>query len=239
LKGTHIMNRSYLSALVAVASIAGMSTAALAQGMTVKIGVTRVNPNSSASAFTGPFLPADTISAKVQSQSTLLLSISRDITPNWEVEFALGLPPAHDITLVVLKPSALPPSVAAQDGQVAARIKQVAPTVFANYKFGDVASTIRPYVGLGVNYTNFASPESTLLNNSINGGPTSMKFEDSMGLAFQVGVNVKISGPWSATLSWATAQVRTRATTNTLGVVRTADVSFSPSVASLLLGYSF
>jgi outer membrane protein len=233
------MNRSHLVALAAVASTACMGSAALAQNMTVKVGVANVNPNSSASAFSGPFLPSDTISAKVQSQSTPLVSISRDITPNWEVEFAIGLPPNHDITLVVLKPSALPPSVAAQDGQLAARVKQVAPTVFANYKFGDTASMVRPFVGVGLNYTNFANPESTALNNAINGGPTSMRFTDSVGLAFQLGVNLKITGPWSATLSWATAQVKTTATTNTLGVLRTSDVSFKPSVVSLLVGYSF
>ena len=58
------------------------------------------------------------------------------------------MPLADDVKLVVPKPAAAPDSVAAQKGAVAAKVRQVAPTLIANYKFGDASSQIGPFVGL-------------------------------------------------------------------------------------------
>ena len=126
-----------------------------------------------------------------------------------------------------------------QDGAIGAKVRQVAPTVFANYRFGDGNSQIRPFVGLGVNYTRFDNTESTPVNDAINGGPTTLKLKDSFGLALQLGVTAKLGGPWSVTGAWSTAQVKTKLTTNTYGIERTADITFKPSVFTLAVGYSF
>lgn len=233
------MKQSLISASVAAALSFAAAGSALAQSTTVKLGWANVEPNSSASAVSGPFTPVDALSLKVQSQSTLFFSVAREFTENWEAELALGVPPTHDVTLVVLKPSAVPGSVAALDGAVSAKVRQVAPTLFVNYKFGDSNSPFRPFVGLGVNYTVFDNAESTAVNNAVNGGATTIKLEDSVGLAFQLGVTAKLGGPWSITGAWSTAQVKTKMTTNTLGIQRTADITFHPSVLTIALGYSF
>lgn len=233
------MNQSLISLSVAAVLTCGVAGSALAQATTLKLGLVSVEPNSSASAVSGPFTPVDALSLKVQRKSTLFFSAAREITPNWELELALGVPPTHDVTLVVLRPTAVPGSVAAQNGAVAAKVRQVAPTLFANYKFGDATSQIRPFVGLGVNYTVFDKTESTPVNDAVNGGATNIKLEDSIGLAMQLGVTAKLGGPWSITGAWSTAQVKTKMTTNTLGIERTADIKFRPSVITVALGYSF
>lgn len=233
------MKKTLLSASVAAALAIGASGSALAQSTTVKLGWANVEPNSSASAVSGPFTPVDALSLKVQSQSTLFFSVAREITDNWEAELALGVPPTHDVALVVLNPAAVPGSVAALNGAISAKVRQIAPTLFVNYKFGDRNSQFRPFVGLGVNYTVFDNAESTAVNNTVNGGPTTIKLEDSVGLAFQLGATAKLGGPWSITGSWSTAQVKTKMTTNTLGIQRTADITFHPSVITIALGYSF
>ena len=108
-----------------------------------------------------------------------------------------------------------------------------------NYKLGEVGSQFGPFVGVGVNYTVFDKADSTAVNNAINGGATSLKLDDSVGLALQLGVTAKLGGPWSVTGAWSTAQVKTKLTTNTLGIERTANIKFRLSVVTLAVGYSF
>ena len=66
-------------------------------------------------------------------------------------------------------------------------VTQVAPTLFATYKFLDKNSTLRPFVGVGINYTRFRPADSTAAGNTLNGGPTSLNLEDSIGLAMHAG----------------------------------------------------
>ncbi len=233
------MNKAFISASVVAALALAASGEALAQSLTLKLGVANVDPRSSASAVSGPFTPADTLSLKVQSQSTLFFSAAIPVNDQWEAELALGVPPKHDVSMVVLNPAALPASVAALDGALAAKVRQVAPTLFANYRFGDSNSQVRPFVGFGVNYTRFDKTESTSVNDAVNGGPTTIKLTDSLGPAAQLGVSAKLGGPWSITGVWSTARVKTKVTTNTLGIERTADIVFHPSVFTVALGYSF
>ncbi len=232
------MKHTLLSASV-IAALALGASSSMAQGITLKLGWVNIDPSSSATPVAGPFTPVDTLGLKVQPQSTLFFSVAKDINSNLEVELAAGIPPKHDGTLVILKPSSVPGSVAALDGQVISRVRQVAPTLFANYKFGDSGSQFRPFVGVGINFTRFDQTESTAVNDAINGGPTTIKMKDSVGPAAQVGLSVKLGGPWSVTGSWSTARVKSTVTTNTLGIERTSDITFHPSVATLAVGYSF
>lgn len=232
------MKHTLLSA-AAVTLILAVPASALAQATTLKLGLVNIDPNSSATAMSGPFTPVDALSLKVQPQSTLFFSASREIDEHWQAELALGIPPTHDVSVVVLDASKLPASVAALDGAIGAKVRQVAPTLFVNYRFGDSKSQLRPFVGLGVNYTNFDKRESTAVNDAINGGLTTLKLSDSVGLAMQLGLSANLGGPWSITGAWSTARVNTKLTTNTYGIERSADIKFRPSVFILALGYSF
>jgi outer membrane protein len=122
---------------------------------------------------------------------------------------------------------------------VGAKVRQVAPTLFANYKFMDKSSALRPFIGAGVNYTTFDKRDSTAAGDTLNGGATSIGLKDSFGLAVQAGINYQFDKQWSLTASVSTAQVKTTMTTNTLGVERTTDIKFSPTVTTLAIGYSF
>ena len=150
----------------------------------------------------------------------------------------MGVPPTHDIALTVNN-AALPASAHALSGQVAAKVRQVAPGLFVNYRFLEKTSALRPFVGVGVNYTSFDKTSSNQVGNAINGGATSISLEDSVGLALQGGLTYRLSDQWSVTAALATARVRSKITTNALGIVRTADIKFSPRVFALSVGYSF
>lgn len=231
------MKKTLLLPLVALGTL--LATGSAFAQYTVQLGVANVDPGANASPTTGSLTPPNALSLNVKSQVTAFFSVSRAIDDNWDVQLALGAPPVHDITLKVVNASSLPPSVASQNGQKIGTVSQVAPTMFANYKFGGAADAFRPFIGVGVNYTAFTDPKSNSLNDSINGGPTNSKLTDSWGLAAQVGAVYKLNGPWSVSATWSTADVKTTLTTNTLGIERKTEIKFSPSVFILAVGYSF
>ena len=231
------MKKSILALSLAAASLL-LSHNAFAQ-YTIQVGGAYVDPNSTAGVAVGPLTPVGAISLTVKPQSTVFFSIAREINDQWDLQLSLGLPPTHDVALKVTKASALPASVAAQDGVIISKVRQVAPTLFANYKFGEASSPLRPFVGLGINYTTFDQTESTAANNAINGGATNIKLSDSWGLAWQAGAVYKFDKQWSMSGTYSTADVNSVITTNTLGIERKVDISFHPAVFILAVGYSF
>lgn len=206
-----------------------------------RIGATHISPNSSASDATGPFLitPDSGVSLKVEDQSTVFFSLARKLDDQFEVELAGGLPPTHSVA-ANLNQKILPAYVvSAFQGQVIAKIRQLAPTLFVNYNFGEPTSALRPFIGLGVNYTKFDKRTSTATGNALNGGPTDIELKDSVGLAAQIGADYKISDKWSIHGGLSTAQVKTKLTATTSGFSRVMDIDFHPVVLTISAGYSF
>lgn len=232
------MKKTTLSLALIAAGTLLASSGAMAQ-YSIQLGGAYIDPNSSANTATGPLTPLGAISLTVKPQSTVFFAVTREINDQWDVQLALGVPPVHDVAFKVKKASALPASVAAQDGVIISKVTQVAPTLFLNYKMGEASSAFRPFFGLGVNYTMFDPAETTAANDAINGGPTKIKLTDSWGLAWQLGATYKLDKHWSVSGAYTSADVRTTTTTNTLGIQRKVDISFSPSVYILAVGYSF
>lgn len=206
---------------------------------TLQFGGMYLDPGATANATTGALTPPDALSLNVQPVSTIFFGVSRSIDANWDLQLALGTPPTHDIKLRIVNPALLPPSVSAHAGETIGSVRQIAPTLFANYKFNQPEDAFRPFIGLGLNYTMFDQASSNALNNQINGGVTNAKLSDSWGLAAQIGASYKLSGPWSLNASISTADVSTTLTTNTLGLERKTKVRFQPAAYIISLGYSF
>lgn len=232
------MNNKIFSLSVIAASCLLVTSSALAQ-YTIQLGYANVDPGASAGATSGPFVPPNSTSLNVKPQQTAFFSIAREITDKWDVQLALGYPPTHDVTLRIINAGSLPPSVASQNGQLIGTVRQIAPTLFANYKFGEASDKFRPFVGVGINYTMFDQANSTALFNQISGGTTNNKLTDSWGLAAQVGATYKLDGPWSISGAWSTADVKSTLTNNTFGVERKTEIKFNPSVFILAVGYAF
>lgn len=232
------MKKSILSLSLLAAGTLLASTHAMAQ-YTVQLGAIYLDPNSAAGTTTGPLTPVGALSLTVKPQTTLFFSVARDITEHVDVQLSLGYPPEHDVVLKIVDATPLPASVAAQNGVLVSRTRQIAPTLFANYKFGSADSKFRPFVGVGVNYTKFEPTESTAANDAISGGKTNISMTDSWGLAWQAGAAYKFDKNWSISGTYATAHVNSTITTNTLGVVRNLDVSFRPITFTVAVGYSF
>ena len=124
-------------------------------------------------------------------------------------------------------------------GLVVAGVRQWAPTLFLNYKFGDKTETLRPWVGVGINHTTFKSSTNVVGNELYHDGAVRVKLSDSTGLAFQTGVTYQFDQNWSLQASWMTAAVKHNLTTYTDHSSQKATYRFHPSVFAAVVAYSF
>lgn len=211
---------------------------------TFKVGAVDVDPKSKASDLQGPVafptpggVPAGA-SLRVGKKMTAYFAVQRQLNENWSLEFAGGTPPTHNVFATIGSNPLLDP-VRAIDGQVIARVRQVAPTFFVNHEWGHAGDEFRTFVGLGVNYTKFDKADSTAYGNAMSGGPTKLSLKDSKGLAFQMGVTYRLSDRFRLGVSYTTAQVKTELDATTAGYVRKSNIEFHPQVLGMTLQYSY
>ena len=228
--------------LTASAIAAGLLLAASGASAqyTTQVGVLNLDPQSRNGTATGPFTPADALGSKQSSLNTAFFSLSMELDERWNAQLVLPIPRTHLVNLQIANPAGLTAGQRADDGLTIATVKQAMPTLFFNYSLVDnFSSRWRPFIGIGLNYTFFNHFKSTSVNDRINGGTTTGKMEDSAGVAAQLGLTYKMNSLWSLTGAWSTADVRTTATTNTLGVERKTNIQLTPNAFVLALGYAF
>lgn len=97
---------------------------------------------------------------------------------------------------------------------------------------------VRPYVGVGVNYTIFYSEDAS---SSLVGavGPTTIGVDDSVGVAYQAGVDYDLSERWFVNADVKYIQIDTTATLNSGGTINTVNIDLDPIVVGFGVGYRF
>lgn len=211
-----LFKKSVISTLIAGSLVlTSTSVTAVEKGdWLVRFGVANVNPNDSS---TGLSLVGSTATVGVDGNSQVFANLSYMIKENVALELLAATPFSHDI----VGTGAL--SGLGKVGET----KQLPPTFSIQYHFKPKAS-VRPYVGAGINYTIFFSEKAT---NTI----TSLKLDNSLGLAFQAGVDIDITKNWFFNADIRYINIETTATTD-LG---TAEVKINPTVISLGIGTRF
>lgn len=226
-----------LALAIAAASIGFAGTAQADDGMpmnSVRLGAYYVHFDSSAADVSGPFTPAG-INLSVDNTSTVYFGYVRRLDSNWSIELAGGLPPN---TKTYGKGPATVGSVPF-NGQEVATAKWFSPSVLAEYSFFDPSSSLRPYVGLGFNYTKFYDRNSTAAGNAANGGPTAISLSNAIGPAATLGIEYKINRDWALYASYSAASVDSRYVSNTSGIQRSTTIHFDPEALVVSVGYSF
>jgi outer membrane protein len=203
--------------LAACATLAAVP--AQAQQSVLNLGVSRVDIHSKTTGLQGIGVPPGA-DLEVQDATTLFLSYEYRFTPNWGVELAAGIPPTHDTKAT---------GSIAFLGKVSS-VKQLAPTLFVNYHFGDDSAAWRPFVGLGVNYTRFYDAKSEYNQN--------IELSDSVGLAAQAGVSYALTPQVSINGAVGVAKVKSDLVA-TGTTVQTTTIDFRPVVYTLSVGYKF
>lgn len=200
----------------------------------IRIGAYLVHYDISATDITGPYTVPG-LNTSIGNTTTLYLAYVRTLSSHWQLELAMGYPP---ITHAKGRGPASVGSVPFNGKQIAS-IRWISPTLLLEYDFFSPRAKWRPFVGVGVNYTRFVDRQITPAGAAVSGGPTSISLPVSVGPAVTAGVTYRWTERWHFTASYSVAQVNSRLTTDTAGVVRSSKVHFWPNVVVLSVGYSF
>jgi outer membrane protein len=233
------MTRIKFSALeVAVAALLTVLGAASASAddylNSVRLGSESVFYHTNADNVSGPYVPPG-VNIDAQNLETLYAGYVRTLSSHFAVELALGYPPLAKVNGRGL------PSVGSvpYNGQVVSSARWLAPTLFLEYNFLPPDSLFRPYLGVGVNYTNFYDRDTTAAGNAAFGGPTKISLTASVQPAVTGGLDYHVSNHWHVYASYSWSNVKTDLTADTAGVLRTTRINFSPRVVVVSAGFSF
>lgn len=200
-----------LTALGLAMGSASFSAQAIQAGdMFGRLTLTSVMPNDDADPFSTVAVVPE-VDDNVRPGATFVYMYSDNIG----LEVLAALPFKHDISV---------------DGMgVIGETKHLPPTFSVQYYFNP-QSKVRPFVGLGLNYTTFFSSKT------IGGLGGDLDLDDSFGLAAQVGIDYDLDEKWFLTADVRYMNIETTATNSVAG---TTDVEINPTVVSVGLGYKF
>lgn len=164
--------------LLSVAASAVLATFAITSAVAAPAGTWTVGVGA------GYVMPEDN-NGKLANNS-LSVDVDADTRPtitgeyffadNIGVEVLAALPFHHDITLTD------------KDGNnIAAKTQHLPPTISLQYHFDNLHTNVKPFVGIGANYTTF-------FNESLYLGPRAdLDIKDSFGVAGHIGVDLPIA----------------------------------------------
>ncbi len=227
---------SMLIGAAAALALPAMPAAADDEGWnnSFRLGSYSIFYHSKASDISGPYVPAG-VNLNAKDVETLYVAYVRRLSPAFDLELALGVPPASKVE--GRGPATL--GSVPYNGQTISSARWLSPTLLLEYKFFDESSKLRPYIGAGVNYTTFYDRNSTAQGNAASGGPTRLSLTSSVGPVGTVGLSYTVSGHWHLYTSYSISRVDTDLTADTGGVVRTSRIKFGPQAWVVSGGYSF
>lgn len=210
----------------AAALAAGAVSAQGAGSWLVKAGVNHIAPQVDSGTLSAPSLPNTRIDVKAASAP--VISATYFYRDNLSVEAFIGTPYEHDVV---------------GDGAIAGvgrigKVKQLSPTVFAQYRFG-AAGGLRPYAGVGLTYTTFFDEEgSGTLTGLTNpgGSPTRLKVDDAFGVSMQLGLMVPVKDRWFLDATVIKTFIKT---TSKLSTGQRIDARLDPLSVMVSVGYRF
>jgi outer membrane protein len=201
---------------------------------TFALGLYDVTFHVHADDISGPYTPPG-LNVRNPSVDTLYIAYMRRLSPHFDAELTLGVPP---VTRSVAKGPAMVGSVPF-NGETIATTRWLAPSVLLKYYLFSPSAMFRPYLGVGVNYTKFVSRQVTAAGDAISGGPTSLSLPVSVGPVINGGLAYHPFDRVVVIASYSASWVNTRLTTDTAGILRTSHVEFNPRALVVAVGYQF
>jgi outer membrane protein len=208
------MNRKFPLALGAAAVAVVCALPAQAQSTQgtwlVRARVVQVNTADKSNANSAIELPADAIT--VSNKTIPEVDITYFFTPNIAAELILTYPQKHDVRVA---------------GEKIGTFKELPPTLMAQYHFIP-NGTVRPYAGVGLNYTNISSV-------NLAGGAYDLD-RNSWGLAVGGGVDIELAK--NIFLNFDVKKVQIRADVKAGGTT-ISKVKVDPWLYGVGVGYRF
>jgi outer membrane protein len=171
----------------------------------VRVGASYVSPASDNS---------DIVS--VESDTSVTFNFSYMMTDVWALELLAAVPFKHDIELL--------------DGTKVGSTKQLPPTLSIQYHFMST-ERFQPYLGVGINYTNFSSEKTTGALEGVD-----LNLGDSWGLAGQAGFDVLFNDNWFFNLDIRYIDIDTKATLDDVSIGK---VEIDPWIFGGHIGFRF
>ncbi|MEX3940649.1 OmpW family protein [Paraburkholderia sp. BR10937] len=251
------MNRFACLALV-VGAISGKAMAQSAGSIVTSVGAAWLDFGQSSSAplqstsAAGTFTSAGT-GGQIHNTFTAELSMTWFITDNIALDLASGAPPKLKL---YAQGAAAPfglhgPSLELGDLQPLATTRSWPPILFVKYYFGTAQSKLRPFAGVGVNYTWFSHTElnpafgGALQQVAGPGGHVDTSLSPSWNPAFNAGVSYNFSKNWYAVASVTYLPLKTNATVTSVAangqavLTNRTRISANPWITFAGVGYRF
>lgn len=161
---------------------------------------------------------APALGLDVNANTQLGLTGTYMITDNIGVELLAASPFSHEITL---------------GGQLVGKTKHLPPSLYAQYYFLNKEAKARPYLGAGINYTNFFNETEKMA------GVTDLKLHDSWGLVLNGGLDINLTDNLLFNTAVYYAKIKTKADFKVAGTQLSQDVRLDPLVFFMGIGYRF
>lgn len=168
---------------------------------------------------------------KVSDAPSLDISLGYMFTDNWAVEVLADISSKHEVSAFGLGGLGVP------DGTDVVEVNTLPPTVFLQYQFNPTGN-IRPYAGLGVNFTTFLNDDLTPAAVDVLGA-SNLSVDNSWGLAAQFGIDWPLKNNWSFNLDVKYIDISTEATFDTAIGRASVDVDINPTVFGIGFGKTF
>lgn len=202
------MKSIFARSLVAVAACAAVAPA-FAGDFMVRARALQLDPANEATGT------VEAIGTTVSSKIIWEIDASYFFTPNFAVEVIATTPQKH--------------TVSATAGTLGT-LRHLPPTVTAQYHFAPDNASVRPYVGLGLNYTHFSAV-------NLDGGALTVD-KHSWGLAYQIGADFPITKNISLNVDFKKIDISTDVKVAASGA-KLGKVKVDPTLFGIGIGYRF
>ncbi len=211
--------RAFIVAALLLLVLPSMATA---QGWIVRARGISVSPNDSSDTITGTGTEVT-----VDSDVVPELDFTYMLNPTWGLELILATS-NHDLAT----------SGGALGGLDAGDVWALPPTLTLQYHF-PTSGRVHPYVGAGLNFTLFY--DYSLSDDLRAAGVSDIEFDDSIGIAGQVGLDVDFGTNWLLNFDAKYVTISTDAELKLAGggSLDTVGVDIDPWVIGVGIGYRF
>ncbi|PXW43410.1 outer membrane protein [Erwinia sp. AG740] len=203
--------------MLAAAMVPALAQAHQAGDIIVRAGTATVRPNAGSDNVLGLG------SFNVDNNTQLGLTFGYMATDNIGVELLAATPFQHKVGVGGV-------------GQIA-EVKHLPPTLMAQYYFGQSTDKLRPYLGLGLNYTTFFDEKFNQTGK--DAGLTDLHLKSSWGVAAQAGLDYNLNKNWLLNMSVWWMDIDTTVKFKAAGQDQSIKTRLDPWVFMFGFGYKF
>ena len=204
-------------ALVAAAAFPAVASAHQAGDVIFRVGTATVRPTEG-------------------SDNVLGLG-SFDINNNTQMGMTLGYMFTDNIGMELLAATPFQHKVGLKSTGTIAEVKQLPPSLMAQYYFGDKQDKLRPYLGVGINYTTFY--DTNFNQTGRDAGLSDLSVKNSWGVATQAGLDYNLDDNWLINMSVWWMDIDTEVKFKAGGEQQNINTRIDPWVFMFGVGYRF